>query len=327
MNLPLRGVRVLDLTQVFMGPSATQVLADYGADVVKIERPAVGDIARRAIPDRAKVMNPVFLSLNRNKLSIALDLRSAEGQQVVSDLLRVVDVLVSNFRPGVMEKFGLSYSDVRRVNERIIYAIGSGFGQSGPYCHKGGQDFLAQAYTGVLWRRSSEMDPPTVPGTVLADYIGGLHLVQGILLALMVRERYGYGQIVDVSLYNSMLGAQIQEATVELMRGVELNWGRTLLTGIYPTSDGEILIVGSLSYDSNPLKRLCAALKMEDVWRRPEFETVDSLQRKSRLLGMRLRGQWHPIPRGRHSSCWRPVMSCAPRFGVSVKRLPTSRPL
>jgi len=166
---PLSGVRVVDFTQVMMGPCATQMLGDYGADVVKIERIGAGDLSRWSIgDDPAGAQNPVFSSLNRNKRSIALDLKSPTGLAVVHRMLARADVVVNNFRAGVMERMGFGYEECARINPRIIYAVGTGFGLTGPYAHKGGQDVLAQAMSGVMARRSRESDPLSVYATTFA---------------------------------------------------------------------------------------------------------------------------------------------------------------
>src|SRR5271156_3317957 len=171
---PLSGVRVIDFTQVMLGPSATQVLADYGADVIKIERPGAGDLSRSSIPDDPDGMNnPVFRSLNRNKRSIALDLRKEEGKAIIYDLAREADVVVNNFRAGVMERMGFGYDQLSKINPRIVCAFGSGFGQTGPLAHKGGQDVLAQAMSGVM-RRKADDEPLTVYATALCDYTAGM---------------------------------------------------------------------------------------------------------------------------------------------------------
>ena len=156
--LPLDGVRVVDFTQVMMGPCCTQMLGDYGADVIKIERVGSGDLSRWSVgedPDGGN--NPVFASLNRNKRSVALNLKSDEDRAAALRLVETADVVVNNFRPGVMERMGFGYEELRRVNPRIIYAVGTGFGLEGPYVHKGGQDVLAQAMSG-------SHAPPRGPG-------------------------------------------------------------------------------------------------------------------------------------------------------------------
>src|SRR5271168_2577708 len=210
---PLSGVRVIDFTQVMLGPSATQVLADYGADVIKIERPGAGDLSRSSIPDDPDGLdNPVFRSLNRNKRSIALDLRKEDGKAIIYDLVRGADVVVNNFRAGVMERMGFGHDELARINPRIICAFGSGFGQTGPLAHKGGQDVLAQALSGVMARRSDPSVPLSVYATTFGDYTAGMHLVQAILLALLQRAQTGRGQAVSVSLFESLLALQMQEA-------------------------------------------------------------------------------------------------------------------
>jgi len=168
---PLSGVKVLDFTQVMMGPCCTQMLADYGADVIKIERPGAGDLSRTSLADDPDGLNnPVFRSLNRNKRSIALDLRGDAGKAVVYDLVKTADVVVNNFRAGVMDRMGFGYETLRKINPRIICAFGSGFGQSGPLSHKGGQDILAQALSGVMARKPDQELPTTLYSTALADH-------------------------------------------------------------------------------------------------------------------------------------------------------------
>ena len=163
-DLPLAGVRIIDFTQVMMGPSATQLLADMGADVIKIENPKGGDLSRTSFggSDEASLNNPVFCSLNRNKRSLALDLRQEENKAIVYDLVRTADVVVSNFRAGVMDRIGFGYEKLKELNPKIIWAAGSGYGPTGPYAHKGGQDVLAQAMSGVMMRRAD----PSVPMSI-----------------------------------------------------------------------------------------------------------------------------------------------------------------
>jgi crotonobetainyl-CoA:carnitine CoA-transferase CaiB-like acyl-CoA transferase len=271
--LPLDGIRVIDFTQVMLGPCATQMLGDYGADVIKIERPGSGDLSRWAINDPAGLDNPVFCSLNRNKRSIALDLRSEAGKAVIHDLVRDSDVVVSNFRAGVMERMGFGYADLRALNKRIIYAFGSGFGPVGPNAHKGGQDVLAQALTGVMMRKSDAAHPLAIYPTALADYSAGMHLFQGILLALLQRQRSGEGQAINVSLYNSMLAMQMQEAAMWLMRKRELNWGAMPLSGAFATSDGALVMVGA--FKTNPLQEICIALDLDDLSADPRYATPE----------------------------------------------------
>jgi crotonobetainyl-CoA:carnitine CoA-transferase CaiB-like acyl-CoA transferase len=262
--LPLSGIRVIDFTQVMMGPVATQMLADYGADVIKIEKPGTGDLSRTAFPnDPAGLLGPVYCSLNRNKRSVVLDTRSPEGRNVVLKLVETADVVVNNFRAGVMERLGFGYEDLTRLNPRLIYAVGTGFGLTGPYAHKGGQDVLAQAMSGVMHRRSDAHLPLSIYPTTFADYSAGMHMVQGVLLALLQRAKTGKGQRISVSLLDSMLAAQTQEAAAEMMRGREVNWGAMPLSGVFETTDGAVVLVGA--FKANPLKDISTALGIDDL--------------------------------------------------------------
>jgi crotonobetainyl-CoA:carnitine CoA-transferase CaiB-like acyl-CoA transferase len=269
----LEGITVIDFTQVFMGPSATQLMGDYGADVIKIERPTYGDLSRSSIVDDSGLDNPIFYSINRNKRSICIDTRTELGKQVVLDLVRDADVVVSNFRAGVMERIGLGYEALKAINPRLIWASGTGFGEVGPYSHKGGQDVLLQAMSGVMWRRQSEDIPLTVYPTTLCDYTTGMHLLQGILLALLARERTGEGQRVDVTMFNSMLHMQMQEAATQLNRGTEINWAAMPLSGVFPTTDGAVCMVGA--FKQHPLRDICVALELPDeLWQRPDLQDL-----------------------------------------------------
>ena len=271
-ELPLSGIRVIDFTQVMMGPVATQMLADYGADVIKIERPGTGDLSRTSPPiDPARLTGPVYCSLNRNKRSVVLDTRKPEDVAAVLCLLETADVIVNNFRPGVMERIGFGYEELAKRNPRLIYAIGTGFGLTGPYSHKGGQDVLAQAMSGVMARRSDASLPLSVYSTTFADYSAGMHLVQGVLLALLQRQKTGRGQRLSVSLFDSMLAAQSQEAAMQLMRGRELNWGAMPLTGVFETSDGALVMVGA--FKANPIADISKALDLPAVKKDARFKT------------------------------------------------------
>ena len=261
-DLPLSGIRVLDFTQVMMGPVCTQMLADYGADILKIERQGAGDLSRSTFAPTHGADNPIFCSLNRNKRSAALDLRSDEHMAAVKALVAQADVVVNNFRAGVMERMGLGYEDCRALNPRIIYAVGTGFGESGPNAHKGGQDVLAQAMSGVMARCGYDGLPVAVYPTALADYSAGMHMVQGILLALLHRARTGVGQKVSVSLYNSMLAMQMQEAAMIMMSDSEVNWAAMPLSGVFDTQDGALVLVGA--FKANPLQDICKALGLPD---------------------------------------------------------------
>ncbi|GAB3557650.1 CaiB/BaiF CoA transferase family protein [Spelaeicoccus albus] len=274
-SLPLAGITVVDFTQVFMGPSCTQLLGDYGADVVKVEKPITGDSARNSVPDKDGQDNPIFLSINRNKRGLSIDTKSDDGREVVRELISRADVVVSNFRAGVMERMGFGYEQLKKHNPQLVWASGTGFGATGPYAKLGGQDVINQAYSGLMWRRSSENDPLTVYPTTLCDYTTGMHLFQGILLALRSRDVTGIGQKVEVTMYDSMLHMQMQEASMQLNRGFEVNWGRMPLTGVFPTTDSAVCIVGGFTAD--PLTHISNALEFEvDLSEDPRFATFES---------------------------------------------------
>ncbi|MBP2551468.1 formyl-CoA transferase [Neorhizobium galegae] len=273
-TLPLSGIRVVDFTQVMLGPCCTQMLGDYGADVIKIEKEKIGDLSRWSLgSDPDGLNNPVFCSLNRNKRSLALDLKREDARASVLALIDQADVVVNNFRPGVMERMGFGYEALKTRNPKLIYAVGTGYGLTGPYEHKGGQDVLAQAVSGVMRRKSDQSHPLSIYATPLADFSAGMHLVQGILLALLHREKTGEGQQVAVSLYSSMLAMQMQEGTVHMMRNRELNWGAFPLTGVFETTDSAIVMVGA--FKQNPLQDICTALQIEDLSANPRYANFD----------------------------------------------------
>ena len=272
-DLPLAGIRVIDFTQVMMGPVCTQMLGDYGADVIKIERAGAGDLSRSTFPPKGGIDNPVFCSLNRNKRSVALDLRNAEQMAAVKALIAGADVVVNNFRAGVMDRMGLGYDDCHRLNPRIIYAVGTGYGETGPYAYKGGQDVLAQAMSGAMARKADPSHPLATYPTALADYSAGMHLVQGILLALLQRARTGVGQKISVSLYNSMLAMQMQEAAMIMMRDTDLNWAAMPLSGVFECADHPLVLIGA--FKANPLRDICAALELPDLSLEARFANLE----------------------------------------------------
>jgi crotonobetainyl-CoA:carnitine CoA-transferase CaiB-like acyl-CoA transferase len=204
-------VHVLDLTTVVMGPYATQVLADFGADVVKVEPPE-GDIMRYAWPFRSKGMGHIFLNANRNKRGIVLDLKKPEAREACLALAKIADVLVYNIRPQAMARLKLDYDEVRAVNPKIIYVGAFGYSQSGPYAAKAAYDDLIQGASGLPWllREAGAESPRFVPAT-MADRSVGLHVVNAVCAALYSREKTGKGQRVDVPMFESLLQTVLGE--------------------------------------------------------------------------------------------------------------------
>jgi len=248
---PLQGIRVLDFTALLQGPLATQVLADLGADVVKLEKQE-GEWMRQwgIFAARTHGETDAFLAFNRNKRSVAINLQDAADVARVLELVELADVVVENFRPGVMDRLGLGYEALRERNPRLIYAASSGYGRTGPYVSKPGQDYLVQALTGAMWLGGRRSDPPLLMPVAVADQYTGLHLVVGILAALQHRHRTGEGQRVDVDLLSCMLALQQQELTVYLnhrnsFERPQENLGHPGLTapcGVYATADGYLLL-------------------------------------------------------------------------------------
>ena len=272
-NMPLGGTRVIDFTQVMLGPCATQMLGDFGADVIKVERPGTGDLSRNFFGETSEeaMNNAVFVSLNRNKRSVEIDTKSDVGRQQVLDLVRTSDVVVDNFRAGVMDRLGFGYDALSRINPRIICASGTGYGPNGPYAHKGGQDVLAQAMSGVMEKTQDPSIPKSIYPTTLCDYSAGMHLVQGVLAALLMREKTGRGQKVGVSLYDSMIAMQMQEAAQWSKHREVLNWAAMPLTGVFDTTNGAIVIVGA--FKTNPLQDICTSLEIDDL--SPDYPTLE----------------------------------------------------
>lgn len=272
--LPLEGVRVVDFTQITLGPIATQMLGDFGADVIKIERPGAGDFTRTTLP-LPDGESMVFLASNRNKRALTLNLRAPGGRQIVDRLLKNADVLVHNFRPGTMERLGLGYEQVRDAHPRLIYAVGTGYGLTGPYQQKAGQDWMAQAMGGALFRREDDSSPPEPFSTAVCDFAAGMLLVQGILFALLARERTGHGQLVSSSLLDGMLYMQQQEATALLNVGQRINWAQMPRNGTFRTRDGRwILMVGAFKAD--PLGDISRALDLGPLTADPRFATEET---------------------------------------------------
>jgi CoA:oxalate CoA-transferase len=204
---PLAGIRVLDLTQVLFGPFSTMILADMGAEVIKVERPKVGDIARGNGPV-VRGVSTYFLSVNRGKKSIVLDLKTTTGTDLFLKLVEKADVLVENFTPGTMEQFGLSYDKVSERNPQIIYIAGSGFGQYGPYAKKSAFDIVIQAMGGIMSITGEEGGPPIRPGVSYGDVAAGLFLCIATLSALYERQVSGKGQFVDISMLDCQVTVQ-----------------------------------------------------------------------------------------------------------------------
>ena len=272
---PLNGIRVLDLTQVLFGPFATMLLSDLGAEVIKIERTGVGDIARGNGP-LVREVSTYFLSLNRGKKSVALNLATQRGVEVFLGLVKNADILVENFTPGTMEKLNLSYEKVKEHNPKIIYVAGSGFGQHGPYAEKPAFDVIIQAMGGIMSITGEEGGPPVRPGASYGDIAAGLFLCIATLAALQERNVSGEGQFIDISMLDCQLTV-LENAFVRYLNTGEIP--RALGTRhpviapfqAFETRDGYVAVAlrGGIK-DQWPL--FCAAIDRVDIIDDPRFE-------------------------------------------------------
>jgi crotonobetainyl-CoA:carnitine CoA-transferase CaiB-like acyl-CoA transferase len=212
--LPLAGIRVLDISQVMAGPFCCMLLGDMGADVIKIEPPKIGDSTRHSMGFRLKGEDsPGFLALNRNKRSIALDLKNPADREVLYALVKTADVLVENARPGVADRLGMGYETLRAISPRLVYASISGFGHTGPWAQRPGFDLIAQAMSGVLSATGLPGHEPVKNAIPVGDLGAGLFATYGILSALIGREKSGVGQFIDASLLEAALGLSVWETT------------------------------------------------------------------------------------------------------------------
>ena len=218
-GLPLEGVVVLDCTQVMAGPFCTLLLADMGADVIKVEKPDGGDDMRRLGPPFIDGTSASYLAINRNKRGIVLDLRSEEGRKVFRRLAERADVFVENFRPGTLERLGLGYEELRKLKPSLVCCSISGFGQTGPYSERGGFDLVAQGMSGLMSITGTPDGPPVKVGVPIADLTAGMYGAYGILSAYIHRLRTGEGQLVDTSLMEAGMAYTFWESSVYFSTG------------------------------------------------------------------------------------------------------------
>ena len=250
MTAALEGLKVLDLTRLLPGAFCTQLLADYGADVLKIEQPGAGDYNRQFAPI-AKKESGSFLLLNRNKRSLTLNLKTAEGKRIFLELVRGADVVVEGFRPGVMKRLGLDYETLAQENPRLVYCAISGYGQDGPYAQQSGHDLNYMALTGALQLFGTAKTGPIVPGLSIADVGGGsLMAAFGILAALASRNATGRGQFVDIAMTDGLVAWLCYHAADFLFAGTEPRGGERPFIGaapcynVYRCADGRHITLG-----------------------------------------------------------------------------------
>jgi formyl-CoA transferase len=261
---PLAGLRVIETGQLIAGPFCGQLLADLGAEVIKIELPGRGDPMR----DWGRKL-PVWWSIiARNKKCITLDVRNETGKEVFRDLVRRADVVLENFRPGTMEKWGLGYDELAAINAGIIMTRVSGYGQDGPYAGRAGYGGIGEAMGGLRYIVGDPKTPPSRVGISIGDSLAALFACIGTLAALHNREHTGTGQVVDAAIYEAVLG--VMESTVPEYTVGQFIRERTgsFLPGlapsnVYPTADGQMVLIGA--NQDTVFKRLCAAMDREDL--------------------------------------------------------------
>jgi crotonobetainyl-CoA:carnitine CoA-transferase CaiB-like acyl-CoA transferase len=298
---PLSGIRVLDLTRVLAGPFCSMILADMGADVIKVEEPGKGDDTR-SWPPFVGGEATYFLSVNRNKKSLTLNLKSPAARKVFQDLVRKSDVVLENFRPGTMEKLGLGYATLAKLNRKLIYCAVSGFGESGPEAGRAGYDLVVQAESGVMDITGFADGPPVKMGTSIADLVAGMSAAHGVSLALLARHRTRRGQKVELGMLDAMAALLTYQAGIY--------WG----TGRTPTRRGnehpsivpyEVFKAAdaylTLGVANNSLwQRCCSAMERPDLVDDPRFATESArvenratvVPMLNEILGARSADEW-----------------------------------
>ncbi|WP_439402469.1 CaiB/BaiF CoA transferase family protein [Bradyrhizobium sp. DASA03068] len=267
----LNGIVVLEVGMVMQVPLACQVLGDLGADVIKVERPQ-GDITRGLDFEATRVggMSSYYAAMGRNKRLLSLDLKNPAAKEILLQLVDKADVLLHNFRPGVMERLGLGYAELSARNPGLVYAAGFGFGETGPLADRPGQDMLAQAFSGMARGGLEENDPPHLTNSPIVDYGAAMSLVQGVLAALIERQTSGRGQVVSTCLYDVALAMQLCEIASESIYGTKTNWIKQSI--FFRTFDGWVSVV--MLFRDNPLGLMCKALGLPDISMRPELSTL-----------------------------------------------------
>lgn len=285
MTRPLTGVRIIDLTRVLAGPFCTMLLADMGAEVIKIEEPLKGDDTR-GYPPFDRGFSAYFANLNRNKKSVALDLKDNDSKEILWRMVRCSDVIVENYKPGTLAKLGFSYDALKEANPRIILASISGFGQYGPYTKRPGYDIIGQAMGGIMAVTGWPDSPPTRTGTAIGDILAGLNCCIGILAALKNRDNSGRGDWVDVSLVDSAVSAmetliQIYLVEKRIPQRAGNRYEFIYPYDSFPASDGWVVLgIGN----DNVWKRFCVAINREDLLNEERFRQNADRVKENEIL-------------------------------------------
>lgn len=271
---PLSDLVVIEMGSLIAGPFCGQILGDFGAEVIKLEDPKVGDPMRQWGRSLPKGLSPWWPVIGRNKKSVGLDLRTPEGQDIARTLIAKADVVIENFRPGAMEKWGLSYERLSAANPKLVMARVSGFGQTGPYSQRAGYGLIGEAMGGLRHVTGEPDRPPARAGISIGDSLAAMHAVMGITMALHARERTGRGQVVDAALYESVLAVMENLVTEYDITGYVRERSGSILPGIapsnaYPCQGGEMILIGGNG--DTVYARLCKAMGREGLARDPRF--------------------------------------------------------
>ena len=271
---PLADLVVIEMGTLIAGPFCGQILGDFGAEVIKIEDPKTGDPMRQLGRSLPKGLSPWWPVIGRNKKSVGLDLRTPEGQEIARSLIAGADVVIENFRPGAMEKWGLSYEALSAINPRLIMARVSGFGQTGPYSQRAGYGLIGEAMGGLRHVTGEPDRPPARAGISIGDSLAAMHAVMGILMALHHRARTGQGQVIDAALYESVLAVMENLVTEYDLTGYVRERSGSILPGIapsnaYPCANGEMILIGGNG--DNVYARLTEAMGRPELKDDPKF--------------------------------------------------------
>ncbi|MDP3299308.1 MAG: CoA transferase, partial [Phenylobacterium sp.] len=273
---PLSGLRVIEMGTLIAGPFCGQILGDFGAEVIKIEDPRKGDPMRQWGRSLPQGLSPWWPVIGRNKKSVGLDLRQPEGQEIARTLIAKADVVIENFRPGAMEKWGLGYEALSASHPGLVMARISGYGQTGPLSQRAGYGLIGEAMGGLRHITGEPDRPPARAGISIGDSLAAMHAVMGIMMALHARDRTGKGQVVDAALYESVLGVMENLITEYDLTGYVRERSGSILPGIapsnaYPCSGGDMAVIGGNG--DTVFARLCEAMGQPELSIDPRYAT------------------------------------------------------